>query len=181
MAAARSTSQNIYWSGVLAVTAVLGSYALACVFPFAALAALAAVTLPRRQGVVLVAAAFGVNQVVGFSLLDYAQGDHALLWGAVIGAAAFLALGAARLAYGSETRAVSVRSVSALAAAIAAYQVVMFVGAFALDGFASSTPEIVATVARNDVLWFAGLLALNLALTSALPRWFGSTKILRTA
>lgn len=164
------------WSAILGLTAALGSYGFACVFPFAALAALAAITLPIRQALALTVAVWGVNQLVGFTMLGYAQGDHSIAWGLIIGAAAFLALGAARIAFGTETRLLSLRSVAALAAAIVAYQAVMFIGAVALDGFASSTPEIVATVARNDILWFAGLAALRLSLGFGLPRWFGSAQ-----
>jgi hypothetical protein len=170
----KPATMPLLWSAILGLTAALGSYGLACVFPFAALAALAAVTLPARQAIVLMGAVWAVNQVVGFTLLGYASGDHAVSWGLVIGAAAFLALVAAKAVAGE--RLLSVRSLAALAAAICAYQLVMFVGAYALDGFASSTPEIVATVACNDVLWFAGLATLRLALGAGLPRWFGTPR-----
>ena len=178
MTTALNARTTLTWSAILGLTAAIGSYGLACVFPFAALAALAAVTLPTRQAVGLMAAVWAVNQAVGFTMLGYAQGDHAVVWGLVIGGAAFAALGAAKLAFGSETRLVSVRTVAALVASIVAYQAVMFLGAVALDGFASSTPDIVAMVARNDVIWFAGLAALRLLLGLSLPRWFGT---LRTA
>jgi hypothetical protein len=178
-----TTSRNttLLWSAILGLTAVVGSYGLACVFPFAALAALAAATLPTRQAIALTGAVWVANQVVGFTLLSYGLGDHAISWGIVIGVAAFAALGAAKLALGSETRLISLRSLGALVASIITYQAIMFVGAYAFDGFASSTPEIVATVARNDVLWFAGLGALRMALGTALPGWFGSAQTLRTA
>jgi hypothetical protein len=176
-----SKNVALLWSAIIGLTAVVGSYGLACVFPFAALAALAAVTLPTRQAAVLIGAVWAMNQIVGFTLLNYALGDHAVIWGVVIGGAAFAALGAAKLALGAETRLTSLRSLAALAASIIAYQIIMFFGAYALDGFASSTPEIVATVARNDALWFAGLGALRIALGTALPRWFGSAQTLRTA
>lgn len=169
------------WAAMLGVTAAVGSYGLACVFPFAAIAALAAITLPTRHAAVLVGATWLVNQLVGFTLLGYPHDGQAATWGAIIGAAAFAGLGAAKVAFGRETRLVSLRSVSALAASIIAYQAVMFIGAYAMDGFESSTPAIVADVARNDTFWFAGLAALRLALGTALPRWFGSAQALRTA
>ena len=174
-------NMTLIWSAIVGLTAVVGSYGLACVFPFAALAALAAVTLPTRQAVALLGAVWAANQIVGFTLLSYPHDGQALVWGFIIGVAAFAGLAAAKLAFGAETRIVSVRSVAALVASIVAYQGVMFIGAFALDGFESSTPEIVATVARNDVLWFAGLVALRVALGTALPRWFGSALTPRTA
>ena len=59
-------TQTLMWSAVLGLTAALGSYGLACVFPFAALAALAAVTLPTRQAMGLLGAMWLVNQLIGF-------------------------------------------------------------------------------------------------------------------
>ena len=180
--ATRGTAPNmLIWSAVLGLTAAVGSYGLACVFPFAALAALAAVTLPTRIAIVLMGAVWAVNQVVGFTLLSYPHDGQALIWGIVIGVAAFAALGAAKLVYGHETKLLSMRTVAALVASVAAYQLVMLVGAFALDGFESSTPTIVATLVRNDVIWFAGLAVLRVALSYGLPRWFGTAPALRTA
>jgi len=181
MVALRSASASLYWSAVLGLSVVLGSYGLACVFPFAAFAALAAVTLPTRQGLILVGAAWAVNQLIGFTLLDYASGANAVTWVPVIGAGALLAFGAARFAAGRDVRRPALRAVTALAAAIVTYQGVMFLGAYALDGFASSTPEIVRTIVLNDMVWFAGLAAMHAALTAALPRWFGTTTALRAA
>ena len=178
MTTRRQPVTTLLWSAILGLTAAVGSYGLACVFPFAAIAALAAVTLPWRQALGLTAAVWGVNQLVGFAMLDYAQGDHAVTWGLVIGGAAIFALGAAKGVSGRETRLVSWRSVAALVASIVAYQAVMFLGAVALNGFASSTAEIVAMVARNDAMWFVGLATLRLLLGMSLPRWFGT---LRTA
>jgi hypothetical protein len=176
-----AVTTTILWSTLLGITAILGSYGLACVFPFAALAALAVITLPTRQAVALLSAVWAANQIVGFTLLSYPHDGQALAWGVIIALAAFAGLAAAKSVFGAETRFLSVRSVAALAASIVAYQAVMFVGAYAMDGFESSTAEIVVAVARNDVMWFAGLGALRIALGTALPRWFGSTSTLRTA
>jgi hypothetical protein len=48
----------------------------------------------------------------------------------------------------------------------------MFLGAVVMNGFESSTPEIVAALVFNDAKWFAGLGALRLTLGLGLPRWF---------
>lgn len=169
------TAQNgLIWSSVLGVTAAVGSYGLACVFPFAAIAALAAVTLPTRQALGLMGAVWAVNQIVGFTLLSYPADAQGFAWSAIIGGAAFLALGAAKLAYGAETRLLSLRTVAALVASIMAYQALMLVAGLGMNAMDSSTPAIVVDIVRNDALWFAGLGALRLALGAALPRWFGS-------
>jgi hypothetical protein len=167
-------STTLLWSAVLGLTAAVGSYGLACVFPFAALAALAAVTLPTRQAAGLLGAMWLVNQVIGFTLLSYPHDGQAVAWGAIIGVAAFAGLAAAKMTYGAENKLISVRTVGALAASITAYQAIMFVGAYLMNGFESSTAAIVADVARNDVMWFAGLAALRLALGASLPRWFAA-------
>jgi hypothetical protein len=172
---------TLLWSAALGVTAIVGSYGLACVFPFAALAALAAVTLPTRQAAGLLGAIWLVNQVIGFTLLSYPHDGQAVAWGAIIGVAAFAGLIAAKMAYGQETKLMSVRTVAAFVGSVVAYQAIMFVGAYIMDGFESSTPAIVADVVRNDALWFAGLAAFRIALSTTLPRWFGATQALRVA
>ena len=171
-----TTSKNtmLLWSTILGLTAIVGSYGLACVFPFAALAALAAATLPTRQAVALIGAVWAANQIVGFTLLSYPHDGQAVAWGAIIGVAAFAGLAVAKVAYARETRLISLRTVAALAASVVAYQAIMFVGAYIMDGFESSTPAIVADVVRNDALWFAGLCALRIAIGTTLPRWFAT-------
>lgn len=156
------------WTALLGLVAVLGSYAFACVFPFAAIAALAAVTLDARRGAVLVGATFIANQAVGFTLMGYPLDAQAFAWSAFIAVGAFAALGVARMVCGDAL--VSVRTIAALGTAIIAYQLVMFAGAVVLDGFASSTPAIVAQIALNDALWFAGLSAVYLVMTRGLER-----------
>ncbi len=177
----KSAAAPVLWSTVLGLVAVLGSYGLACIFPFAAIAAIAAMTMPSRQAVAVTGAVLAVNQIIGFMALGYPHDGQALAWGLVIGVAAFAALAAATRIYGHETRLMSLRSAAALAASILAYQAIMFLGAVALDGFESSTPDIVATVARHDVMWFAGLVVLRAVLGLGLPRWFGSAQLFRTA
>jgi hypothetical protein len=148
---------------MLGLVAVLGSFAFACVFPFAAVAALAAVTLDARRGVMLVGATFLANQIVGFTLMGYPLDAQAFGWSGFIAAGAFAAFGAACFVQRGAS-VLSLRTVGALAAAIIGYQAVMFAGALTLDGFASSTPAIVAQIVLNDVLWFAGLATVSLAL-----------------
>lgn len=172
---------TLLWAAVLGLTAAIGSYGLACVFPFAAIAALAAVTLPTRQAAILLGATWLVNQTIGFTLLGYPHDGQAVAWGLIIGTAAFSGLGAAKAVTARDAQLLSLRTIGALVASIVAYQTIMFVGAVVMDGFESSTSAIVADVVRNDMLWFAGLAALRFSLGAALPRWFGSAQTLRTA
>jgi hypothetical protein len=162
---------TLLWSAILGLVAVLGSYALACVFPFAAIAAVAALTLPRREAAAVIAATFVANQIIGFALLSYTHEATTYAWGGVIALGAVAALVAAT---GAVSRTAAWRIPAALASAIVAYQAVMFAGAWALDGFASSTPAIVAQVALNDALWFAGLLAAHVLLSRTWATRFGT-------
>jgi len=161
-------NRETIWITIFGLVAVLGSFALACVFPFAAVAALAAVTLGARRGTLLVGATFAANQIVGFTLMGYPLDAQAFAWSGFIGAGAFAAFAAARLVRGDAL--VSPRTLGSLVAAIMGYQAVMFVGAIVLDGFASSTPAIVAQIALNDLVWFAGLGALHLVLSLTIGR-----------
>jgi hypothetical protein len=177
MTNARSTTPGLVWATVLGLTAIVGSYGFACVFPFAAIAALAAVTLDARRAALLVGAAWTANQIVGFTLMSYPHDAQAYAWSAFILAAAFAAWAAAQLAVGRNAQLLSGRAVAGLAAAIAAYQAVMFVGAYVLDGFDSSTPAIVAQVALNDCAWFTGLAAIRLLLTRTAPKIFAPAAV----
>ena len=165
-----SQSQPILWSAILGLAAIVGSYGLACVFPFAAMAALGAVTLDARRGALFVGAVWLANQIVGFTLMSYPHDAQAYVWGAAILASALLAFAAARAVAGPSRHLVAWRTLGALAAAIAAYQAAMFVWAVVLDGLASSTPAIVAAVAAQDILWFAGLMAARMLLERTVLR-----------
>src|SRR3546814_4102764 len=66
----------------------LGSWALACVTPFAALAVIAAYTLAPTRAMLVMAGIWLANQGVGYGILDYPLTFDSLLWGLAIGAAA---------------------------------------------------------------------------------------------
>lgn len=157
------------WSAVLGTATIMGSYALACVFPFAALAAVAALTVSKRSAVILMIAVWAANQAVGFGLMDYPHEAATYAWGVIILVASMAALAAAG-ACNRENWSLATRAGTGLIAAIATYQAIMFVAAWALDGFASSTPAIVAQVVFNDMLWFAALMGIHTLLMRAAPR-----------
>ena len=84
------------WIALVAGLSVFGSFAYACAAPVAAVAALAAMTLNRTEGLVLVAATWAINQAVGFVLLSYPHDASTYAWGVTIGAAMVLGYFAAR-------------------------------------------------------------------------------------
>src|SRR5271156_4230381 len=70
---------------LLAGACALAGFALACATPFAAFAVVAAAMLPMRPAVLVVAAAWLVNQAIGFGALGYPLDANTMLWGLAIG------------------------------------------------------------------------------------------------
>src|SRR6476659_10664861 len=59
------------WIALIAALTVGGSLAFACAAPFAAIAALASLTMRRAEGIALVVTAWLANQLAGFGILGY--------------------------------------------------------------------------------------------------------------
>jgi hypothetical protein len=145
----RTQPNPLLWTAILATAASFGSYFFACVFPFAAVATVAALTLSRGQAMGLVTAVWAVNQIVGFTFLHYPL-DSWVLGGTLL-------IGSLAGVYGAslfKARLVSARSLQALAVAFVAYEVIT--GAFAvfLGGIEGYAPQFVIGVAFNDLGWF---------------------------
>jgi hypothetical protein len=88
-------------SVLLIASTVVLSGSFACAVPFAALAALAAISTGRRNGVILMGATWLANQAVGFAFLDYPFESSCVGWGLMLGLSAVLGLFAARFATGA--------------------------------------------------------------------------------
>lgn len=79
------------WIALLAAASVAFSLGFACAAPLAAFAAIAALTMPRVQALLLVGSVWLVNQAVGFGVLQYPWTADCLAWGVASGAIALLA------------------------------------------------------------------------------------------
>jgi len=79
------------WTAIVVLASTLLSYGLACAVPFAALAAIAALTLTRRDALLLVCLAWLSNQAVGFGLLNYPWDFETFAWGLALLAVSVLA------------------------------------------------------------------------------------------
>jgi hypothetical protein len=154
------------WPATLAGATVLGSLALACIFPFAAIAALAALTLDRRNGIALVGAVWAANQAVGFLLMNFPWDAQAVGHGIAILASTLAGFGVARLV-ASKVEGSVLRSVAALTLAFAVYEVLLRAYAQFGGGAENFSAEIISGVAINDAMWFAGLIALRWAIGQA--------------
>jgi hypothetical protein len=145
---------------LLTAACVLASLAFACATPFAAFAALAGAMLPLSAALPVVAAAWVVNQAIGFGVLGYPMEMKALFWGLAIGVAALAATAVS--AQAPRLLPASGRPVTlalALIAAYATYELVLFAFTVVLgDGGALALP-IVARLALLNALWMLGLVA----------------------
>lgn len=157
----------LLWTAILGVSAIFGTWFFACVFPFAAIATIAAMTLDTRRGLALVGATWLANQIVGFAFMHYPLDLPTVALGVSLGLGAVAAFFAARTVLPTLARPFA--SVATLGAAFVAYQLVIYAGALGFGGAGNFTPSIIAGVALNDAIWFAALMALHFALTRSLP------------
>ena len=162
----------LIWTAVLGASAIFGSYFLACVFPFAAIATISALTLDVRRGAALVAATWFANQVVGFTLMHYPQTVDTYALGLSLGLGALAAYGVARAVLRGNTS--PLRIAAALSGSFVAYQLVIYSGALGFGGVENFSPAIIKDVALNDAIWFVGLAALNIGLTRVSPTLFAA-------
>lgn len=150
---------------VLAATTLSGTVVLACMMPFVAIATLAALAMPARRGVMTVAACWLGNQVLGFGLLGFPWDGATFAAGLSLLAASLIAFAAARFAAGN--------TLIAFLVAFANFELSLFAYALAFGDVSMFRLEIVALIALNDALWFAGLWLgwQVLARIPALARW----------
>lgn len=149
---------QMIWIGLLAGAGTVASAAFACATPFAAVAALAAATLPLRQALATVLALWLGNQIVGFGLLDYPTDGETITWGLVIGAASLAATFVAHRVSAIATRQTSVVRLAILfAVAFATYQIGLLLGSAFVAVHGGLAPDVIAYVAFIDALWLIGL------------------------
>tara|TARA_R110000824_G_scaffold31126_2_gene101688 strand:- start:1109 stop:1654 length:546 start_codon:yes stop_codon:yes gene_type:complete len=163
-----STSVQNIWAAVLASSSVLGSLALACIFPFAAIATLLAATLPFRKAAVWMGAVWFANQLVGYLILGYPQTANSFGHGLAMGATAMATLFVAKTVLDLRSDRSFLSLGLAFGAAFIAYEALLLVAATVLGGVQNFVPSIVWMVAQNDILWFAGLGILYMVLDGTL-------------
>ncbi|NCP11045.1 MAG: hypothetical protein GW859_03650 [Sphingomonadales bacterium] len=171
--------QAMLWTAVLAIATVAGSPAAACVLPFAATAAVAAVTLDTRRAMLAVMLVWIGNQAIGFGLMDYPVTQDSIGWGFALLGGTVAAMLVARFAYartasGADSWANAPALIIAFAMAFATYETSLFVLAQFVGGLETFTPYIVGLIALNDTLWFVLLMGLRAVLVSVAPARFGT-------
>ncbi|MEG3166007.1 hypothetical protein U1701_15525 [Sphingomonas sp. PB2P19] len=159
------TRASTTWILLLTIASTATTLVFACATPFPALAALAAVHMHRRDGVMLMIASWVASQAVGFCVLGYPRDASTLAWGAAIGLAAIAGV----LAAGAAARGTpAVRLVLAYVAAFAGFKLAILVASLALGGVGTALSVEIMTrqFVRNGAI-LIGLLALYHALRGA--------------
>jgi hypothetical protein len=150
----------LFCFGLLTAACALASFAFACATPFAAFAVIAAATLSLPSALLVTAAAWLVNQGIGFGFLHYPLDMNTILWGLVIGIAALAATAVSMAVLRLMQRTGTVAALGvALIAAYAAYELVLFAATPALGGAGDFTVAIVGRLGILNVLWLIGLVA----------------------
>ncbi|MEG6510063.1 hypothetical protein V6C03_13920 [Methyloligella sp. 2.7D] len=148
------------WIGAGIVASFLFSWALACITPFAALAAIAALTLSRRNAFLMVGVAFLINQAVGFLLLGYPHTLDTYGWGVAIGVAALAATYVASLAPEKSDSKVAVIVMGFLGAFVA-YELVLMAATAVLPSEGGFSFAVIGKVFWINALAYAAFLALR--------------------
>ena len=151
------------WLGLLVGTSMIFSLGLACAVPLAAFAAAAALSLSRRDALLLIVLVWLANQVVGFTLLGYPWDASTFAWGAVLCVAAILATLAGRGIAGRLANAGRAFTATAtFLVAFAVYEATLFVvSATLLGGTEIYTAAIQGRIFVINAAAFVGLLVLH--------------------
>jgi hypothetical protein len=129
----------------------------------AAFGAVAALTLSRRDALLLIGAVWLANQIAGFAALGYPWTADTLVWGAVLGVVAVLATTAAQQAARRfEGTGPVATSCGTFVVAFAVYEAALFVAAvLAMGGTEDFAQTIVGEILTINAAAFVGLLVLN--------------------
>lgn len=157
---------SFLWTVILAVAVVVGSFALSCATPFAALAVALAATVGLRASLATIGFVWVVNQIVGFTLFHFPWTPSAIGQGAAILAAALLG---ATTADAILRRRSLVRLGLALVFSFVVYEATLWL----LVGGETFTRGIMMQLALINGSWFAGLIALNEIAAAVCKSWLG--------
>jgi hypothetical protein len=152
-------AKRFAWGGILTVLTVASTLAVACGTPFAALATLAALFLPRRDAFVLITVNWLANQAIGFGLLHYPLNWDCYRGGINLGIAALLSTMAALLAQGAlRNVAKTARAIGSFAAAFITYEGILFLTSPAGSRADFAAPVVLYIFYVNAVAFVALLL-----------------------
>jgi hypothetical protein len=152
------------WVLLLVTASVVFTSAFACATPFAALCAVAACTLPRRDAFGVAGGVWAANQVIGFAFLGYPWTANCLAWGAAIGLSALLCTLSARFARRRLTGLhPPLACAAAFAVAFVAFEAALAASSLVLGGTEDFTPAIMARILGVNAVAWVGFFALSWA------------------
>ena len=158
MAQLTSAARRPLWIASLVVASVVFSLGFACAVPLAAFAAIAALTLSRRDAFPLVGAVWLANQIAGFAAHHYPMTAGAVAWGAGLGAVALLSTLAAQGVKDHLAQRHTVTAIASFMAACAVYEGSLFAISLALtSGVSDYAPSIVGRIFAINTAAFAAL------------------------
>ncbi|HEY1798191.1 MAG TPA: hypothetical protein VGG57_18905 [Stellaceae bacterium] len=159
-------NRRLLWAGLLLAASLLFTLGFACAVPFAAFGAIAAMTLPRRDALLVVIALWLVNQIAGFTILHYPWDAMTLAWGPIFGAVAVASTLAARAA--TRNGGLVQAALAGFAAAFVVYEGALYiVSATVMGGTEIYTPAIIGRILAINAAGFVALLAASLLITAA--------------
>lgn len=151
-----------FWLALLIVSSVAFTLWFECAAPFAAFAAATALTLPRRDAVLLMLGVWLANQFTGFMFLNYPLDANTFAWGAALGATALISLLAARAVTTRFSNSSPVLSITlAFMVAFAAYEASCYAFSMVLGGVENYTLAIQSLIFALNVGALIGLFTLN--------------------
>jgi len=153
-----------FWLGLLITSSIAFTFAFACAVPYAAFAAATALTLPRRDAVILMVGVWLANQLTGFLFLHYPLDANCFEWGAALGVVALLSLFAGRItAFRLKNMNPIICCTLACLAAFLAYETSCYGFALVLGGCEDFTLPIQARIFAINACALVGLFAVNRA------------------
>jgi hypothetical protein len=153
------------WIAVLAVASIASSVVFACATPFAALAALAALYMDRRDAFIVTGVTWLANQAVGYGFLHYPHAWDSFAWGVAIGVGAMVSTALAAEVGRARPRLGWALTVPAsFAAAFAGYEIALYAATAVLPSDSSAFGlAVVLYILKVNVVAFGGLLVLQYA------------------
>jgi hypothetical protein len=156
----------LLWLAILIGSSLIFSVGFACAAPFEAIGAAAAITLARRDALLVSGVTWLINQFVGYGMLGYPWTFTSVAWGIALGVATLVATVVAGGIYRMPRAIPSVlRFVIAFVAAFLAFEAAIFATALFLGGLQDFTVGIISYVFGINVATFAGLVVIHSLVT----------------
>ena len=152
------------WIALLVAASVAFTLGFACATPLAAFAAVAALTMTRRDALFLIGLVWLANQCVGFSVLHYPRTADCLAWGIGLGIVALLSVLGAE--FGAKRfiamNRIILASTVAFLSAFGVYEGLLFIASMIFQsGIEDYAPAIVGRSFAINAVAFIGLLVAN--------------------